>query len=127
MLTEKKLDYATLADLEVARRIAHGDVEAVRWVTGRNNQRLYRAALSILNDRPEAEDALQDAYMKAFEAIETFAGRSTLSTWLTRIVVNEALGRRRRVQRRSELLNQESVLIPVSYTHLRAHETVLDL
>jgi len=115
MLTEKKLDYATLADLEVARRIADGDVEAVRWVTGRNNQRLYRAALSILNDRPEAEDALQDAYMKAFEAIETFAGRSTLSTWLTRIVVNEALGRRRRVQRRSELLNQESVLILEEY------------
>ena len=115
MLTEKKLNYATLADLEVARRIADGDVEAVRWVTGRNNQRLYRAALSILNDRPEAEDALQDAYMKAFEAIETFAGRSTLSTWLTRIVVNEALGRRRRVQRRSELLNQESVLILEEY------------
>ena len=48
--------------------------------------------------------------MKAFEAIETFAGRSTLSTWLTRIVVNEALGRRRHVQRR-----RESVLILEEY------------
>jgi len=115
MLTKKKLDYATFSDLEIAGRIADGDVEAVRWVTGRNNQRLYRTAWSILNDRSEAEDALQDAYMKAFEAIETFAGRSTLSTWLTRIVVNEALGRRRHVQRRSELLNQESVLILEEY------------
>jgi len=115
MLMEKKRDYAAFSDLEIAGRIAEGDVEAVRWVTGRNNQRLYRAAWSILKDRSEAEDALQDAYMKSFDAIETFAGRSTLSTWLTRIVVNEALGRRRHVQRRSELLNQESVLILEEY------------
>ena len=115
MLMKKKRDYAAFSDLEIAGRIAEGDVEAVRWVTGRNNQRLYRAAWSILKDRSEAEDALQDAYMKAFDAIETFAGRSTLSTWLTRIVVNEALGRRRHVQRRSELLNQKSVLILEEY------------
>ena len=57
MLTKKKLDYATFSDLEIAGRIADGDVEAVRWVTGRNNQRLYRTAWSILNDRSEAEDA----------------------------------------------------------------------
>ena len=53
--------------------------------------------------------------MKAFDAIGTFAGRSSLSTWLTRIVVNEALSRRSRAQRRSRLLNQESVLVLEEY------------
>jgi RNA polymerase sigma-70 factor, ECF subfamily len=53
--------------------------------------------------------------MKAFDAIESFEGRSSLSTWLTRIVVNEALGRRKVAQRRSRLLNQESVLVMEEY------------
>lgn len=115
MLPLTKTDYAALSGLEIADLVAKGDVDAVRWVTTRNNQRLYRAAWSILKDRAEAEDAVQDGYMKAFDAIETFAGRSSLSTWLTRIVINEALGRRRRSQRRTQLLNQESVLVLDEY------------
>ena len=115
MLERIKSDYEALSDIELASRIAARDVAAVRLVTGRNNQRLYRTARSILKDRSEAEDAVQDGYMKAFDAIETFAGRSSLSTWLTRIVVNEALGRRRSAQRQSHLLNQESVLVMEEY------------
>jgi RNA polymerase sigma-70 factor, ECF subfamily len=115
MLKQTKADDAGLSDLDLASRIAHGDVAAVRLVTGKNNQRLYRTAWSILKNRAEAEDAVQDAYMKAFDAIETFAGRSSLSTWLTRIVANEALGRRRQAQRRSRQLNQESVLVLEEY------------
>ena len=115
MLKQSKTDYATLSDIELASRIAARDVAAVRLVTGRNNQRLYRTAWSILKDRSEAEEAVQDGYMKAFGAIATFAGRSSLSTWLTRIVVNEALSRRRRAQQRSRLLNQESVLVLEEY------------
>ena len=57
----------------------------MRLVTGRNNQRLYRTAWSILKDRSEAEEAVQDGYMKAFNAIKTFAGTSSLSTWLTQL------------------------------------------
>ena len=87
----------------------------MRLVTGRNNQRLFRTAWSILKDRSEAEEAVQDGYLKAFDAIGTFAGRSSLSTWLTRIVVNEALSRRSRAQTRSRLLNQESVLVLEEY------------
>jgi RNA polymerase sigma-70 factor (ECF subfamily) len=87
----------------------------VRLVTGRNNQRLFRTAWSILKDRSEAEEAVQDGYLKAFGAIGTFAGRSSLSTWLTRIVVNEALARRARAQKRSQLLNQESVVVLEEY------------
>lgn len=115
MLKLAKIDYAALSGLVIADLIAKGDVDAVRWVTSRNNQRLYRVAWSILKDRAEAEDAVQDGYLKAFDAIETFAGRSSLSTWLTRIVINEALGRRRRSQRRAQVLNQESVLVLEEY------------
>lgn len=115
MLKRSKSDYATLSDGELASRIAARDVAAVRLVTGRNNQRLFRTAWSILKDRSEAEEAVQDGYLKAFDAIGTYAGRSSLSTWLTRIVVNEALTRRRRAQRRIRMLNQESVLVLEEY------------
>jgi RNA polymerase sigma-70 factor (ECF subfamily) len=115
MLTREKIDYTALSDDELACRIAARDVAAVRLVTGRNNQRLFRTAWSILKDRSEAEEAVQDGYLKAFDAIGTFAGRSSLSTWLTRIVVNEALSRRSRAQKRARLLNQESVLVLEEY------------
>lgn len=115
MLKLNNNDYATLSDGELASRIAARDVTAVRLVTGRNNQRLFRTAWSILKDRSEAEEAVQDGYLKAFDAIGTFAGRSSLSTWLTRIVVNEALSRRSRAQRRSRLLNQASVVVLEEY------------
>ena len=81
----------------------------------RNNQRLYRAAWSVLKDRWEAEEAVQDGYLKAFAAIGSFAGKSSLSTWLTRIVLNEALGRRRSAQRRSRQLREQSVAIIEEY------------
>src|SRR5512142_1836288 len=115
MLKRNNSDYVTLSDIELASRIAQRDVAAVRLVTSRNNQRLYRTAWSILKDRSEAEEAVQDGYMKAFGAIQTFVGGSSLSTWLTRIVVNEALSRRRRAQNRSRLLNQASVLVLDEY------------
>ena len=115
MLKRNNSDYATLSDCELASRIAAKDVAAVRLVTGRNNQRLYRTAWSILKDRSEVEEAVQDSYMTGFAAIGTFAGRSSLSTWLTRIVVNEALSRRRRAQRWSRLLNQELILVLEEY------------
>src|SRR6185503_10493102 len=95
-------DLESLSDVELARRVVAGDRAAVRLVTQRNNQRLFRAAWSILKNRDEAEDAVQSAYLNAFAAIGGFAGRSSLSTWLTRIVINEALGRARAAKRRRE-------------------------
>ncbi len=95
MITQPKLDYQSCDDLVLAELIAARDPAAVRLVTTRNNQRLFRAAWSILKDRPESEDVVQSAYLRAFAAIATFEGHSTLSTWLTRIAINEALGRRR--------------------------------
>jgi RNA polymerase sigma-70 factor (ECF subfamily) len=104
------LDLHVLSDAALAARIAAGDGAAVRLVTERNNQRLFRAAWSILKNRDEAEDAVQAGYMRAFAAIATFEGRSALSTWLTRIVINEALGRARAEKRRRARLDESSVV-----------------
>ena len=100
MVAQVRLDYEFLSDLELAARIAVRDAEAVRLVTRRNNRRLFRAAWSILKNRDDAEDAVQSAYLRGFGAIASFAGKSSLTTWLTRIVINEALGRLRAAQRR---------------------------
>src|SRR3546814_7660342 len=103
MATLAKLELEGLDDLALAGKVATRDPAAVRLVTERNNQRLYRAAWSIVRNRAEAEDAVQSGYLRAFAAIGDFAGRSSLGTWLMRIVINEALGRAR--DRKSTRLN----------------------
>lgn len=105
-----KRDYETLSDLDLTGLMAARDPAAVRLITQRNNQRLFRTAWSILKNRAEAEDAVQSGYLHAFAAIGDFEGRSSLSTWLTRIVVNEALGRARAARRRAARLDADSVV-----------------
>jgi RNA polymerase sigma-70 factor (ECF subfamily) len=102
-------DFTTLDDVELAGLCAAHDSDALRHVITANNQRLFRAAWSVLKDRSEAEEALQAAYLSAFTHIGEFAGRSTLSTWLTRIVINEALARLRSAKRRRAQLEAEGV------------------
>jgi RNA polymerase sigma-70 factor (ECF subfamily) len=97
------------SDLELAADIARLDAGAVRLVMRRNDQRLFRAAWRILKNREDAEDAVQSAYLKAFAAIRGFAGRSSLSTWLTRIVTNDALAHVRAAGRRRALLEENEV------------------
>jgi RNA polymerase sigma-70 factor (ECF subfamily) len=109
------VDYGAFSDLELARMCASRDRGAVRHVVTSNNQRLFRTAWSILKHRAEAEEAVQSAYMSAFANMSAFEGRSSLSTWLTRIVVNEALGRRRAEQRRRSRLEQEGVAVLDTY------------
>jgi RNA polymerase sigma-70 factor (ECF subfamily) len=108
---EATADYGRLTDLELARRCAGRDRATIEHVIGANNQRLFRAAWSILKNRSEAEEAVQAGYLSAFANIDSFEGRSALSTWLTRIVVNEALGRRRAEERRRRQLDQEGVAV----------------
>lgn len=102
-------------DLLLARRCAARDPAAIRELTGANNQRLFRAAWSILKDRSEAEEAVQAAYLKAFAALGGFAGQSSISTWLTRIVVNESLGRLRSAARRRAHLEGSGVAVLDEY------------
>jgi RNA polymerase sigma-70 factor (ECF subfamily) len=113
--TKTTTDYARLSDLELARRCAAHDRDAIRFVVTANNQRLFRAAWSILRSRSDAEEAVQAAYLAAFANIGAFEGRSALSTWLTRIVINEALGQRRVEERRRRHLDQEGVIVLDDY------------
>ncbi len=115
MTAQAKVDYELLDDPALARLIAERDVAAVRLVTMRNNQRLFRAAWSILKNRAEAEDAVQSAYLKGFAKIAGFEGRSSLSTWLTRIAINEALARDRSARRRRWNLDNASVAVLDDY------------
>lgn len=105
----------TLNDHGLAMRAGARDADAVRLITLRNNQRLFRAAWSVLKNRGEAEDVVQEAYAKAFAAIGRFKGESSLSTWLTRIVLNEAIGRKRDLARRSRFLERNQVAELDSY------------
>ena len=115
MIAQEKPDYGSLDDGTLAQLIAVREPEAVRLVTRRNNQRLFRTAWSILGNRAEAEDSVQSAYLRAFSAIEGFEARSSLSTWLTRIVINEALGRKRAAARRRRHFDQDSVTVLEDY------------
>jgi len=93
-----------LPDVELARRVAQGDQAAFQQLMRRHNRVLYRTARSILKDDAEAEDALQEAYLRAFRAIGDFRGDARLSTWLVRIVANEALGRLRKRTRAAQAI-----------------------
>jgi RNA polymerase sigma-70 factor (ECF subfamily) len=95
------------AEQDLIARAASGDEAAVRIIVRQNNRRLFRVARSILKDDWEAEDAVQEAYVRAFSRLAEFEGRSALSTWLTRIVVNEALGRLRKRRPAADLAEVE--------------------
>jgi RNA polymerase sigma-70 factor (ECF subfamily) len=113
--SQTAVDYRGMGDAELARLCAARDRRAIEHVITANNQRLFRTAWSILKHRAEAEEAVQAAYLSAFANIGGFEGRSSLSTWLTRIVVNEALGRRRSEERRRRQLEQEGVAVLDTY------------
>ena len=104
-----------ITDIEMAQRCRERDRVAIRAIVTANNQRLFRTAWSILKDRGEAEEAVQSAYVSAFASLDTFEGRSSLSTWLTRIVVNEALGRLRAQKRRRNQLEGAGVAVLEDY------------
>jgi RNA polymerase sigma-70 factor (ECF subfamily) len=83
-------------DAALAARAADGDDAAFERIMRRHNRLLFRTARSILKSDAEAEDALQEAYLRAWRALGSFRSEARLSTWLVRIVINEALGRLRR-------------------------------
>ena len=86
------------ADLDIVARARAQDGNAFRTIMKRHNQRLYRLARGIVRDDAEAEDIVQEAYVSAFAHLDGFRGDSTLATWLSRIVINEALGRLRKTR-----------------------------
>lgn len=86
----------SMADTDLAIRAASGDDAAFERIMRRHNRLLFRTARSILKSDAEAEDALQEAYLRAWRSLGSFRSEARLSTWLVRIVINESLGRLRR-------------------------------
>jgi RNA polymerase sigma-70 factor (ECF subfamily) len=110
------------SDTELARRVASGEEAAIRLLTKRYNQTLFRTARAILRDDAEAEDAVQEAYLKAIRGMEAFRSDSKLSTWLVRITVNEALGKLRRSRRAAQVIPLAGDLAEGT----EAHDNVMD-
>jgi RNA polymerase sigma-70 factor, ECF subfamily len=92
-----------MTDELVVERVKAGDTALYEIIMRRYNQRLYRVASAILRDGGEAEDVMQDTYVRAYQFLHQFAGDSAFSTWLTRIAVNESLRRLRLRKRVSQL------------------------
>jgi RNA polymerase sigma-70 factor, ECF subfamily len=91
---------------DLLARARHREEAAIRTIIRDNNRRLFRLARSIVKDDSEAEDVVQEGYVRAFTKLAEFRGESSLGTWLTRIVINEALGR---LRRRRTTVDWESV------------------
>jgi RNA polymerase sigma-70 factor (ECF subfamily) len=87
-----------LTDEEVVRRVRAGETALFEVIMRRYNRRLYRAARAIVGP-DEAEDVMQETYVRAYAHLDQFAGHARFATWLTRIAVHEALGRARRAGR----------------------------
>ncbi len=87
------------SDEEIIARVRGGDVPAFEHLMRRHNPRVYRAARAILRNENEAEDVMQDSYVRAFEHLHEFEGRASFATWITRIAIHEALSRARRARR----------------------------
>ena len=91
-----------LPDEQIVQRVLAGETALYEILMRRYNTRLYRVARAILKNDGEAEDVMQDAYVRAFQHLDQFAGHSAFSTWLTRIAVHEALARVRKAKRLEE-------------------------
>ncbi|WP_027553760.1 RNA polymerase sigma factor [Bradyrhizobium sp. Cp5.3] len=112
---------AKTSEAELIDRARARDEAALRLIMQANNRRLYRLARGILRSDSEAEDVVQETYVRAFTHLDGFRGESGLSTWLSRIVINEALGRTRGRRPHVELdalpeatLNAEIIQFPLS-------------
>src|SRR3954468_11925557 len=90
---------STPSDAELAIRARHGDGSAFELIMRRHNRRLFRLARGLLPDDAEAEDVLQESYVRAYTRLGELAEPRALATWLARIVANEALGRGRSAAR----------------------------
>lgn len=117
MLQDTLIRTGTSADADMVRRAARRDPAAIRQIIKDHNQRLYRLARAVVHSNADAEDVVQDAYLRAFAGLDGFRGDASLATWLSRITLNEALARlraRRRLKRDATVgqMTREAQIIP---------------
>jgi len=101
----------TISDDEVVTRVRTGETGLYEMLMRRYNQRLFRVIRSVLNNDGEAEDVLQETWVRAYEHLDQFEGRASFSTWVTRIAFHEALARTRNSKRRTPLENSRGEIM----------------
>src|SRR5262245_11710927 len=99
--SETAVGPSSLTDAEIVKRVRAGERALFEVLMRRHNQRVYRTVRAVVKDERDVEDVMQQAYVNAFTHLHQFEERSQFSTWLTRIVLNEAFGRRRKLQSES--------------------------
>lgn len=104
----RKASLDGLADAELVALAGQKVEGAFRIIMQRHNQRLYRIARAVMRNDSEAEDVVQEAYVRAFASLAEFRGDASLATWLSRIVLNEALGRIRRHRPTADMRSLET-------------------
>lgn len=92
---DRHTDAGMASDREIIQRVLDGDTASFELIMRRYNRRLYRIARSVLRNDADAEDVVQDAYIRAYEHLPGFEGKGAFSAWLAKIALNEALGRLR--------------------------------
>lgn len=105
--SNQRFHLTALGDEVLVKMAGDSDEEVVRVLVRRHNRRLFRVARAVLRDDAEAEDVVQETYVRAFTNLASFRGEASLSTWLTRIALNDALGRARRRRPSVELTDDE--------------------
>lgn len=101
---------SAVRDAALVERLVAGDRAAFEVLMRRHNRRLYRMARAVLRDPTEAEDALQDAYLRVWRCIGQFRGEAALSTWIARLLLNECASRLRRSARRQNVIPMASAI-----------------
>lgn len=105
-----------ISEDKLIRASQRGNVQALNTLFRRHHKSLFHSALGVIGNHEDAEDALQDGLLSAFRGLKSFEGRSQFSTWLTRIVINAALMRRRSMAARPatalvELQKTDEILV----------------
>lgn len=95
-----------IPDTELISRIIEGEKKLFEVIIRRYNQRLYRIGMSLLNNEVETEDAMQTAYIKAYENLSHFENRSAFTTWLTRIMLNQCYEQKRKQVQRANAIKE---------------------
>lgn len=111
------LDAQSWSDEEVVQRVLGGEKALFEILMRRHNQRIYRVVRGILNNDAEAEDVMQEAYVRSYQHLATFEGRSSFITWLTRIAMHEAFARVQRLRTLTPLEADEQRPLLVDAAH----------
>lgn len=110
-LLDRGITNSELPDAEVIERVLAGDTGLYELLMRRYNQRVYRAVRAVLRDDAEAEDVMQEAYVRAYQYLARFEQRASFCTWVTRIAVNESLARLEKRKRFTSDVNEEGASV----------------